>query len=268
MILFYYSIIVIVHCWDYRRFIVRFGKISTMDEFRFTSKKILDNFSNFSSWHYRSSLFRQLLTENYDRQELRTMVDKDFETVKNAIFTDPNDQSPWLYLRWLIDFEQNLLFLDDNHNDGKECCLQIKQFIWSQNHHLLAIEFSESIDRFPLEIKINDEQINFDSFVSKFNGTIWLGRYVDLPKSLKSIEFLHNGTTILNRKFDVNIDQHFHVYNRDDDDVDFAAKRKLQTDLARKRIEDLNVLLEIEQDSKCNQKLINTEILISNSFIN
>ena len=60
-------------------------------EIRFTYDKICQNFSNYSAWHYRSKLI--------DTAELLD----DFEMIKNAVYTEPKDQSAWLYHRWLTE---------------------------------------------------------------------------------------------------------------------------------------------------------------------
>ncbi|KAF9328755.1 hypothetical protein BG006_008113 [Podila minutissima] len=104
------------HGWDYRRYIIR--QVDLQDgqnkdtvlaraqtEFDFTTAKISQNFSNYSAWHNRSTLLGKLV-ENLTEQEREATVDNEFDLVKNAIYTDPEDQSAWLYDLWLIGREQ------------------------------------------------------------------------------------------------------------------------------------------------------------------
>ncbi|KAG0257666.1 hypothetical protein DFQ27_005004 [Actinomortierella ambigua] len=100
------------HGWDYRRYIIR--QLDQQDkgnedkilerargEFEFTTTKISQNFSNYSAWHNRSKLLTQLVA-SMTEDEKEAVVENEFDQIKNAIYTDPEDQSAWLYELWLV----------------------------------------------------------------------------------------------------------------------------------------------------------------------
>jgi len=85
------------HCWNYRRFIVGLAKRTARDEVDFTTEKINANFSNYSAWHFRSKLLRELPEGSIEKE-----LSSELEFVRQAFFTEPNDQSGWFYHRWLL----------------------------------------------------------------------------------------------------------------------------------------------------------------------
>jgi len=91
------------HCWKHRQVIVR--KIGTRacleTEFEYTTKKINQDFSNYSAWHYRSVLLPQLVDEK-DQNAIDLVVRREFSLVQQAFYTEPDDQSAWLFYRWLL----------------------------------------------------------------------------------------------------------------------------------------------------------------------
>ena len=91
------------HCWKHRFYVIEQGALSLLDELTFTHDKICSNFSNYSAWHYRSKLLSQLYArEQIDVDAFRREV----ELVENALYTDPSDQSAWIYQKWLLQEHQ------------------------------------------------------------------------------------------------------------------------------------------------------------------
>ncbi|KAK9469419.1 hypothetical protein V1512DRAFT_218412 [Lipomyces arxii] len=94
------------HGWWYRRYVVQSmetatGISMTRKEFDYTTSKINANFSNFSAWHNRTKLIPRLLIEEPDI-DARDFLGKEIYFITQAMYTDPDDQSVWLYHRWLV----------------------------------------------------------------------------------------------------------------------------------------------------------------------
>lgn len=105
------------HCWDYRRLIFEYGNVTYKSESKAMDDLIESNFSNFSAWHYRGELLElpnaricsshsispppAIINEPFNGSSF-LMPKNELELTYNAIFTDPNDQSPWLYYWWIL----------------------------------------------------------------------------------------------------------------------------------------------------------------------
>lgn len=116
------------HCWNYRRHIVSSGKCSHSDEFKFSTEKIVENFSNYSAFHHRSIYIMAMLDQN-----CKECLAQEFSIVENAIFTEPDDQSAWWYYQFLISQATRRLFkqaalsqpFTKAHSDDIKCYLKI-----------------------------------------------------------------------------------------------------------------------------------------------
>ncbi|KAJ1976323.1 Rab geranylgeranyltransferase [Dimargaris xerosporica] len=106
------------HGWNYRSYITdnRCALASTPEEalrvhqqeFDYTTTKIHQNFSNRSAWHNRTVRL-PIVYKAASLEQRATLLATEYELVQNAIFTEPNDQCAWLYLRWLLEFDMSNL---------------------------------------------------------------------------------------------------------------------------------------------------------------
>ncbi|KAJ3815764.1 rab-protein geranylgeranyltransferase, partial [Lentinula aff. lateritia] len=100
------------HAWSYRRVVLASLPVPKPEtsELAYTTRKIESNFSNFSAWHQRSKVLSSLwLTGQLDQSKSK---EEEFNLVQNAMYTDPRDQSVWIYHRWLIGSGDNKEILD------------------------------------------------------------------------------------------------------------------------------------------------------------
>ncbi|GKY98100.1 hypothetical protein MPSEU_000767800 [Mayamaea pseudoterrestris] len=72
-------------------------------EFNYSLAKIMENFSNFSAFHYRSKLLPLMLNAS-EQLDLAEVMATELEMVENAVFTEPDDQTAWWYQNFLFDF--------------------------------------------------------------------------------------------------------------------------------------------------------------------
>ena len=94
------------HAWAHRRAVAAVAGVAPEEAERAAMRRVEDNFSNYSAWHERSAT---LLLEEAKKEEAKKEKkdnggenNGEFDLVRQAVFTDPEDQAPWLYHRWLL----------------------------------------------------------------------------------------------------------------------------------------------------------------------
>lgn len=85
------------HCWNYRRFVASISNTEPKNEYQFSEEKIYENFSNYSAFHHRSIYISKLTDIDF-----KEILQRELNIIQNAIFTEPDDQSSWWYLRFIL----------------------------------------------------------------------------------------------------------------------------------------------------------------------
>jgi geranylgeranyl transferase type-2 subunit alpha len=90
------------HCWNYRRLVAsEIGEAEDAAEFAFSTKKITENFSNYSAFHHRSIYIRRIGISAKD------CIADEFALTESAIYTEPDDQSAWWYRQFLYSWVES-----------------------------------------------------------------------------------------------------------------------------------------------------------------
>ncbi|RKP11805.1 hypothetical protein BJ684DRAFT_12413, partial [Piptocephalis cylindrospora] len=191
------------HGWDYRRFLV--GRLEEAEdpqgiltllrtEYAYTEKKISQSFSNASAWHHRSRLVPRLLAEvTGDSEAFTSFVDHEFSLIHNAMYTDPSDQSAWMYYQWLIQGKD----LPNLNEEGEAAsmerrCHRAREEIEKLRELLDLLEEKERIWPLQILIWINQQGLTGEQQSMDISGMVQelihldpfrRGRYQDLLRS-------------------------------------------------------------------------------------
>uniref|UniRef100_A0A915BXH0 Geranylgeranyl transferase type-2 subunit alpha n=1 Tax=Parascaris univalens TaxID=6257 RepID=A0A915BXH0_PARUN len=125
------------HCWDYRRFVAKLASLTRQQELEFSDRLINANFSNYSAWHYRSFLLSRA-HESFGSVLLdEETIARDLKKLANAFFTDPEDQSAWIYTEWLIAM--------DPYNGERSKTTTVMSLIFDESHSSAVLVLSDPV---------------------------------------------------------------------------------------------------------------------------
>ena len=90
------------HCWNHRLWVVGQLEDRKSLDLEISKDLIMKDPGNYSAWHVRSTA----LTAEY-------LSDSEMEMTRQAVYTEPNDQSVWQYRRWLNEEFPNTATAED-----------------------------------------------------------------------------------------------------------------------------------------------------------
>ncbi|CAD8056452.1 unnamed protein product [Paramecium sonneborni] len=128
------------HVWNYRNWLSSICAFGKEDEF--TKKKIEQNFSNFSAYHFRSKYFMK----NYNQSEniierIKTeqilgliplpfnILKEETELIQQAIYIQPKEHGVYLYHRWLVGVIQPFGFTKVEKASNNSIILQFNRAV-------------------------------------------------------------------------------------------------------------------------------------------
>lgn len=191
------------HAWGYRMFIANCIKDSKQTEedrmnvyqkeFAFTTKMIKRNISNYSAWHRRSVLVDLLINTNaklpkinddpkqelyrnaFNQKDKAEFLRLEYEVFLNAIYTDPDNSSVWIYGKWLF---SDSFYDDMNLNFGNSFLDQAYR----------AVNELAELERGDMTGKENQWCIKFNLYLLKFKFVLYrkCGDINEYPENLKS----------------------------------------------------------------------------------
>ena len=147
------------HGWHYRRIVIAkieeaTGETLDKEELEYTTAKINNNISNFSSWHQRANLLPRMFKKN-ELTDKKKFINDEVSYITNAMFTDAEDQSVWLYMKWFI--KNDILSNTLSNKEYLDIISGLKENIVAINED--ELEFSGKQNNWCLKILIVIEDI-------------------------------------------------------------------------------------------------------------
>ncbi len=165
-------------------------------EWEFTSEKVYQNFSNGSAFHYRSKLLplisyynnsEELISADLTQKKTRSdWVQEELELIRNAIFTEPDDQTSWWYFRFIIAWANPLTAsVDESESTSKdekedllEQYMQMLYEEWTSIQELVETEDGQCkwgiLGLYMIATTFNELQMSGVDGANEYEGESWL----------------------------------------------------------------------------------------------
>lgn len=78
-------------------YVLEQGNVDYHLDLQFINNEIHKDYNNYSAWHHRSVVYSKLRND-----EIIPLFKVDFELLLNAFYVEPDDQTSWVYYRWLL----------------------------------------------------------------------------------------------------------------------------------------------------------------------
>eukprot|EP00743_Colponemidia_sp_Colp-15_P003303 GILK01003567.1.p1 GENE.GILK01003567.1~~GILK01003567.1.p1 ORF type:complete len:448 (-),score=69.17 GILK01003567.1:144-1487(-) len=200
------------HVWNFRQWVVALIGLDPKVELQFTTDRIQKNFSNYSAWHYRSKYLAAVHAKGAEQPKGDTVslpldvIRSELELVRNGVYTEPDDQCCWLYLRWLLWQESEVP--DELVPDVESQIAVCDELIESEEKILrwamLTKAFLLTLLKRDLQqvVAIYDKMIEADPVHSSYYSDarsipILQQKLADVPVDVRSLDLSNNGLTVV-----------------------------------------------------------------------
>ncbi|TKR95866.1 hypothetical protein L596_009978 [Steinernema carpocapsae] len=92
------------HAWDHLRSVTKLESIGAERAVQFSDERLQQDITNYSAYHYRSKALPSVKPDPEELMQISSeALMEEIKLIEGAVFTEPKDQSPWVYAIWLLD---------------------------------------------------------------------------------------------------------------------------------------------------------------------